>query len=129
MDGVMRAVARGHRQSSSSSNLVHIEPGWGRAWERNPHSASVVGTGLGSMRNLFVIRSADLVVAVSGGSGTLSEMAIAWQEGKPLAALRSSGGWSEAPPARRLAPPPRNSSRAARTRAAPNTRRRVRNRA
>ena len=96
MDGVMRAVARGHRQSSSSSNLVHIEPGWGRAWERNPHSASVVGTDLGSMRNHLVIRSADLVVAVSGGSGTLSEMAIAWQEGKPLAALRSSGGWSEA---------------------------------
>lgn len=28
MDGVMRAVARGHSQSAKSTNLVHIEPGW-----------------------------------------------------------------------------------------------------
>ena len=94
MDGVMRAAARGHGLSSSGAHLVHIEPGWGRAWERNPHPAGVVRTGLGSMRNHLVIRSADLVVAVSGGSGTLSEMAIACQEGKPIAALRGWGGWS-----------------------------------
>ncbi len=94
MDGVMRAAARGHGLSSSGASLVHIEPGWGRAWECNPHPASVVRTNLGSMRNHLVVRSADLVVAVSGGSGTLSEMAIACQEGKPVAALRGSGGWS-----------------------------------
>ena len=95
MDGVMRAVARGQSRSARVANLIHIEPGWGRAWERNPHPASVVRTGLGSMRNHLVVRSADLVVAVSGGAGTLSEMAIAWQEGKPLAALRGSGNWSD----------------------------------
>ncbi len=94
MDGVMRAVARGHGQSAKSTNLVHIEPGWGRPWAQNPHPASIVRTGLGSMRNHIIIRSADLVVSVSGGSGTLSELAIAWQEGKPVAAMRGSGGWS-----------------------------------
>ena len=76
MDGVMRAAARGHGRSVSGANLVHVEPGWGRAWERNPYPASIVRTNLGSMRNHLVVRSADLVVAVSGGSGTLSEMAI-----------------------------------------------------
>ena len=95
MDGVMRAAARGHGLSSSGARLVHIEPGWGRAWECNPHPAGVVRTDLGSMRNHLVVRSADLVVAVSGGSGTLSEIAIACQEGKPIAALRGSGGWSD----------------------------------
>lgn len=95
MDGVMRAVARGHGRSTGNTNLVHLEPGWGRAWERNPHPASVVRSDLGSMRNHLVIRSADLVIAVSGGAGTLSELAIAWQEGKPIAAMRTSGGWSE----------------------------------
>lgn len=95
MDGVMRAVARGHGQSAGATNLVHIEPGWGCTWERNPHPAGIVRTNLGLMRNHLVVRSADLVVAVSGGSGTLSEMAIAWQEKKPIAALRGSGGWSE----------------------------------
>ncbi len=95
MDGVMRAVARGHGLSQRATNLIHIEPGWGRAWERNPYPAAVVRTELGAMRNHLVVRSADLVVAVAGGAGTLSELAIAWQEGKPVAALRGSGGWSE----------------------------------
>lgn len=95
MDGVMRAAARGHGQSAGNTRLIHIEPGWGRPWERNPHPASVVRTNVGSMRNHLVVRSADLVVAASGGAGTLSEIAIAWQESKPVAALRSSGGWSE----------------------------------
>lgn len=95
MDGVMRAAARGHNRSAAATNLIHIEPGWGRTWEQNPHPAGIVRSQLGSMRNHLVIRTADLVVAVSGGSGTLSEMAIAWQERKPIAALRGLGGWSE----------------------------------
>ena len=94
MDGVMRAVARGHGRSRRATNLVHVEPGWGRPWTKNPHPAAVVRTGMGSMRNHLVIRSADLVVAVCGGAGTLSEMAIAWQEERPVAALRGTGGWS-----------------------------------
>ncbi len=95
MDGVMRAVARGRGRSNNDVHLVHIESGEGRAWQRNPHPASVVRTSLGAMRNHLVVRSADLVVAVSGGAGTLSELAIAWQEGKPIAALRGVGGWSD----------------------------------
>jgi uncharacterized protein (TIGR00725 family) len=34
-------------------------------------------------------------VAVAGGAGTLAEIAIAWQLGKPIVALRPSGGWAE----------------------------------
>ena len=36
-----------------------------------PHPASTVRTNLGSMRNHLVIRSAEIVVAVSGGIGHL----------------------------------------------------------
>jgi len=95
MDGVMRAVARGHSKSHSSSKLVHVEPGWGDPWHLNPFEAGILKTELGSMRNHLVIRSSDIVMAISGGSGTLSEIAIAWQEGKPIATLATSGGWSE----------------------------------
>ena len=91
----MRAAARGHGRSADAANLVHIEPGWGCPLVLNPHPAGIVRTALGSMRNHLVIRSADLIVAVSGGSGTLSEMAIVCQKGKPIAALRGSGGWSD----------------------------------
>jgi len=42
-----------------------------------------------------LVASADVVVAVAGGSGTLSEIALAWQLGKPIIALSVAGGWSE----------------------------------
>ena len=95
MTGAMRAVARGHSKSLVKTNLTHIEPGWGFPLVLNPFEAGIVRTDLGSMRNHLVIRSADLVIAVSGGAGTLSEIAIAWQEKKPIAVLTGSGGWSE----------------------------------
>jgi uncharacterized protein (TIGR00725 family) len=46
------------------------------------------------MRNLLVVRTADAVILVHGGSGTLSEAAFAWQLGKPMVALSNSGGWA-----------------------------------
>lgn len=94
MDGVMRAVAYGHRQASRTTNLIHVEPGWARGWEKNPHPGAVLRTELGTMRNHLVVRAADLVVALAGGAGTLSELAIAWQEGKPAAVVKGTGGWS-----------------------------------
>ena len=39
-------------------------------------------------------RSADAVILIAGGSGTLSEAAYAWQLGKPVIALTDSGGWA-----------------------------------
>ena len=95
LDGIMRAASRGHFLSPIKTNLTHILPGWGRDWELNPHPANIVKTDTGSIRNHFVVRSADLVVAISGGSGTLSELAIAWQEKKPIAALFGFGGWAD----------------------------------
>lgn len=50
----------------------------------------VVPTGLGEARNALVVRSADVVVAVGGGWGTLSEIALACRAGTPVVAL---GGW------------------------------------
>ena len=95
MGGVMRAVARGHHGSRSISKLTHIDPGWGLPWKENPFDAALVRTQLGSMRNHLIIRSSDLVIAISGGSGTLSEIAIAWQEGKPIATLGMGEGWAK----------------------------------
>ena len=94
-DGTMRAVARGHYLAGGRTALIHIEAGWKNSWQRNPYPASLVKTDMGSMRNHLVVRAADLVIAVSGQAGTLSEMAIAWQERKPIAALMGEGGWSE----------------------------------
>ena len=47
-------------------------------------------TGIGRARNLIIVLSADAVIAVNGGYGTLSEIAYALQHGKPVASL---GTW------------------------------------
>ena len=94
-DGVMRAVARGHHLGrANNSNLIHIDPGWDGAETTNPYPAATVRTNLGSMRNHLVVRSSDIVVAVGGGAGTLSEISIAWQEKKPIFSLEVTDGWA-----------------------------------
>jgi uncharacterized protein (TIGR00725 family) len=50
---------------------------------------------MGIGRNILVVRSAQAVIAVAGESGTLSEMALAWQLGKRLVGLTGAGGWAE----------------------------------
>ncbi|MCK5868781.1 MAG: hypothetical protein KAG07_05095, partial [Candidatus Thalassarchaeum sp.] len=44
----------------------------------------------------------DACIAVRGGSGTLSEIAFAWQINKPVATMSSTGGWSSELAGRRL---------------------------
>ena len=44
-------------------------------------------TGLGIARNVLVVKNGDVVVAVSGGAGTLSEIGIALKIGRPVVAL------------------------------------------
>ena len=56
----------------------------------NPYVEIIIPSGLGIGRNLLIIRSADAVIAVNGGYGTLSEIAFALQLGKPLIGL---GTW------------------------------------
>ncbi|MBX7059068.1 MAG: hypothetical protein K1X75_13460 [Leptospirales bacterium] len=54
---------------------------------------TLIYTGLGSMgRELINIRSSDIVLIVSGRSGTLGEFAIAFEEGKLIGVLPDSGG-------------------------------------
>jgi uncharacterized protein (TIGR00725 family) len=46
-----------------------------------------VATGLGEGRNLLVVRTADVVIAVDGEFGTLSEIALALRIGKPVVGI------------------------------------------
>ena len=49
----------------------------------------VIRTGMGQARNVILVNSADAVIAVGGGYGTLSEIAIALKTGKPVFGLRT----------------------------------------
>jgi uncharacterized protein (TIGR00725 family) len=50
-----------------------------------------IPTGLGQGRNLLLVRSSDAVIAVGGGFGTLSEIALALRTGTPVIGLAT---WS-----------------------------------
>ena len=87
LGGVMAAACRGAK--SAGGTTVGILPGSDRS-EANPWVDVAVATGMGEARNAVVVRTADAVVAVAGGYGTLSEMALALRLGRPVVAL---GGW------------------------------------
>lgn len=72
MRGVMEASARGAK--SAGGFVIAIVPGKSRD-EGNPISDIVIPTGLGYMRNPMVILNADILVAIDGSYGTLSEIA------------------------------------------------------
>ncbi len=55
----------------------------------NPFIDVAIATGMGQARNLAVVLSADVLIAVGGEFGTLSEMALALKHGIPVIALKS----------------------------------------
>jgi uncharacterized protein (TIGR00725 family) len=82
--GVMAAVCRGGQ--SAGGTTVGLLPGLDRA-EGNPHLTIAIPTGLGQGRNLLLVRSSDALIAVGGGFGTLSEIALALRTGTPVIGL------------------------------------------
>jgi uncharacterized protein (TIGR00725 family) len=72
---------------------VGILPGEDPAWA-NDHLDLVIPSGIGFARNAVITRTAQAVIAVGGCSGTLSEIAFAWQQGRPIVAMVDSGGWA-----------------------------------
>jgi uncharacterized protein (TIGR00725 family) len=95
LGGVMEAACRGaHAESERRSGpIIAVLPGYSRA-DANPYVDIAITTGMGYARNSIIASSSDAVIAVSGGSGTLSEIAFAWQYGKPIVILRDLPGIS-----------------------------------
>ncbi len=79
--GVMEAASKGAKEKGGLT--VGILPSYdGR--DANAYLDVKIPTGLGYARNVFVVRAADVVVAVDGKYGTLSEVAFAFNEEKTV---------------------------------------------
>ncbi len=87
LGGVMEAASRGARSELGSTIgiLPGDDPGDANGWVE-----LAIPTGMGEARNALVIAAAQACVAVGGGYGTLSEIAIALRSGKPTVGL---GTW------------------------------------
>ena len=86
LGGVMEAACRGAYEAGGQT--VGILPGPDRT-QANPYVTVPIVTDLGHARNILIVRSSHVLVAVSGGYGTLSEMSIALKLGKPLIGLHT----------------------------------------
>lgn len=86
LGGVMEAAAKGATEADGVA--IGLLPDEDRR-RANGYLSYTVATGLGQARNLAVVCSADAVVAVGGGYGTLSEIGLARKVGRPVVALQS----------------------------------------
>ena len=89
LGGVMRAASHGAHDAGGL--IVGIIP-------QNDFSLAnefcdiVIPSGMGLMRDFLNALSADGVIVIGGGSGTLSEISAAYMYKKPIVALKNSGG-------------------------------------
>jgi uncharacterized protein (TIGR00725 family) len=86
MGGVMEAACRG--ANTAGGEAIGIVPGHD-VGEANEFCTHVVATGIGHARNLAVVSSGDVVIAIGGEWGTLSEIGFARAIGRSVIALRS----------------------------------------
>jgi uncharacterized protein (TIGR00725 family) len=86
LGGVMEAACRG--AAAAGALTVGILPGADRA-SANEWVQIAIPTGLGELRNGLVVRAADVVLAIGGAHGTLSEIALALKTGVPVVGLDS----------------------------------------
>jgi len=86
LSGTMKAVCQGFKAAGGLT--IGVLPGY----DKNDANAFVdisIPTGMGLARNVLVVKSADVVVALPGQMGTLSEIAYCLQFGIPVISLNS----------------------------------------
>ena len=91
LGGVMKAASKGAKESGGLT--IGIIPQNDMS-EANEFCDVVIPSGIGLMRDFLNALSADGVIAIGGGSGTLSEICAAYMYSKPIVVLKNSGGTS-----------------------------------
>ncbi len=86
LGGVMEAASRGCAEAGGQ--VIGILPG-ADATAANPYVTLPIVTNMGHARNIMIAHTAQALIAVAGGYGTLSEMAIGLKLGKPVIQLDS----------------------------------------
>ncbi|MDD5155206.1 MAG: TIGR00725 family protein [Candidatus Omnitrophica bacterium] len=87
LSGVMEASAKGFKAEGGLT--IGILPSYNKN-DANSFIDIAIPTGLGLARNVLVVKSADIVIALPGESGTLSEIAYSLQFGIAVIGL---GSW------------------------------------
>jgi len=95
-DSLSTAAARGAKEYNGIT--VGVTYGKGKdIWDQDGNTDIIIPSGLerGGGREFVLINSCDGVIAISGGSGTMNEMLIAYQLHIPVVVIGGTGGWAE----------------------------------
>jgi uncharacterized protein (TIGR00725 family) len=86
LSGVMKATCMGFKAGKGIT--IGILPSYNKK-DANKYVDLALPTGLGLARNLLVVKTGDVVIALPGAAGTLSEIAYCLQFGIPVISLNS----------------------------------------
>jgi len=92
LGGVMEAASKGAKEAGGF--VIGIIPQDEKS-AANPYCDAVIATGIGLARDFLTAYSADAVIIVGGGAGTMIEAAAAYQKMIPIIAVKGSGGTAD----------------------------------
>uniref|UniRef100_A0A7C4UFR8 TIGR00725 family protein n=1 Tax=candidate division WOR-3 bacterium TaxID=2052148 RepID=A0A7C4UFR8_UNCW3 len=81
LGGVMEAASMGAKDAGGL--VIGILPGIDK-YDANDYVDIPIVTGINEMRNVIIVRTADVLIAIDGGTGTLTEIAFAKHLGKKV---------------------------------------------
>ncbi len=95
-DSLSTAAARGAKKAGGLT--VGVTYGKGKdIYDQDGNTDVLVCSGMerGGGREFVLVNSCDGVIAVSGGSGTMNEMLVAYQLNIPVVVIKGTGGWAD----------------------------------
>lgn len=93
-DSLSTAAARGARRGGGITIGVTYGKGT-KVYEQNVDVVIATGLERGGGREFPLVLSCDAIILISGGSGTLTEAAVAYQANIPIIAVVPTGGWAD----------------------------------
>lgn len=95
-DSLSTAACRGAKSRGGRTIGVTYGKGLNDTWEtENVDNVIACAGERGGMRETVLVTSCDGIITVGGGSGTLTEVAVAYQANRPIVAMAQTGGWSD----------------------------------
>lgn len=93
-DSLSTAACRGAKKAGGLTVGVTYGKGT-EIYEKNVDVVIATGLERGGGREMALVLSCDAIIAINGGSGTLTEIAVAYQANIPIVVLEGSGGWAD----------------------------------
>lgn len=92
-DSLSTAACRGAKKAGGLTVGVTYGKGMD-VYEKNADVIIASGLERGGGREMALVLSCDAIIALNGGSGTLTEIAVAYQANIPIVIIKGTGGWS-----------------------------------